>query len=112
MDIPSTKKKPSTLLERYNSGSYHPGPINENGQPTAELSVVQAHDLDLQHEEFPEGPYGAATNETKLGKTSLWKPGQRFVSRYRDQNPIGSDRKVPLGEEDMLPSADSLDQQN
>jgi hypothetical protein len=85
-------------VESVNSGSYHPGPVTDD-QQSAELSYVQAQQNDLLLEEFPDGPYGAATNEP-LGKSAPWKDGQRSISAFRDQNPAFSDRKVPLDEPD------------
>lgn len=79
-----------------NSGSYHPGPITDDGDD-AELSYVKAQQDDLMLEEFPDGPYGS-TRQEPLGKSSPWREGQRSVSAYRDQNPVSSDRKVPLKE--------------
>lgn len=65
-----------------------------------ELSLVQAHNLDLQIEEFPEGPYGAKVYlNQKIGKSSEWKPGQQVISRFKDENPAFSNRKVPEDEQ-------------
>ena len=90
---------PSPLpITSRNSGTYHPAPYGQNDVPTAELSDVQAESLDLAIEEFSEGPYGAAHNETKLGKVSEWKTGQAFSGRFRDSNLIESDRKVATEE--------------
>lgn len=80
------------------SGAYRPGPVNETGMPTSELAIVQANRNDLALEEFTEGPYGAATDAPRLGKTSPWRPGQMYSPRFRDANPIDSDRTVPLQE--------------
>lgn len=83
-----------------NSGSYNPGPFNpvtDDAEPR-ELSYVEAQKKDIMLEEFPEGPYGAATNEDTLGKSTPWKPGQRSISVDRDQNPVFSNRKTPLHE--------------
>lgn len=77
-----------------------------------ELSYVQAQQKDILPEEFPEGPYGAATNEKKLGKTSPWREGQAVVSAYRDQNPAFSDRKVPLDEPPFHAPKGSIEGQN
>lgn len=94
------------------SVSYSPGPMNETGLPTAELAIVQAHTLDLAIEEFPEGPYGAATNEKKLGKVSEWKIGQAVSPRFRDANPIQTDRNVPIHEQPFKGPKGSLRGQN
>ncbi|MCL6597853.1 MAG: hypothetical protein K6T81_03850 [Alicyclobacillus macrosporangiidus] len=71
------------------SGTYNPGPVEP-----ADTDVVEAWKNDLQLEEFPDGPYGAATHPDKLGKSSPWRPGQQTVSHLKDQNPVTSDRKV------------------
>jgi len=99
-------------LTSVNSGSYAPGPMDETSLPTAELAIVQAHVLDLAIEEFPEGPYGAATNEAKLGKVSEWKQGQAVSPRFRDANPIETDRKVAIHEPPFDRPKGSLDGQN
>ncbi len=86
-----------------NSGTYNPGPVNESEWLAEEVSAVQAQQKDILLEEFPEGPYGAATNESKPGKTSPWREGQADVSSFRDQNPAFSDRQAP----DHEPPADA-----
>jgi hypothetical protein len=106
-EIPSPKSIHST-----NSGAYNPGPIHESNLPTAELGDVQARILDLALEEFAEGPYGATTNEEKLGKVSEWKPGQAVSGRFRDSNMISNDRTVATVEEPHNPSDSNFDQQN
>lgn len=83
-------------ISSVNSGSYHPGPITDDGE-NAELSYVKAARSDILFEEFPDGPYGSSRNE-KLGKSTSWQKGDRAMSAYRDQNPVDSDRKVPLDE--------------
>jgi len=108
MDESASKGQP---LQSRNSGTYNQGAKGENGLPTEELSIVQSHDLDLALEEFSEGPYGAATDESKLGKVSEWKPGQAFSGRFRDSNLIYSDRKVAM-REPPAEGADNLDRQN
>jgi hypothetical protein len=51
---------------------------------------------DILPEEFPEGPYGMAEyNDQPVGKSTPWQPGQRVVSRFRDENPAFSDRGSP-----------------
>ncbi|MBA4493705.1 hypothetical protein ACFO25_04840 [Paenactinomyces guangxiensis] len=47
-----------------------------------ELETVQSVHNEIIPEEFPEGPYGAATTPEKPGKTSPWRPGQRSVSAF------------------------------
>jgi hypothetical protein len=94
----SSESNPEVPVTSNHSGSYSPGPLDETDLPGAELSIVQHHTLDLALEEFPEGPYGATTNEKKLGKVSEWKEGQAFSGRFRDSNPVNSDRTVVLDE--------------
>ena len=107
------KPKPSDpSIKSGNSGSYNPGPVNESEWPNAELSMVQAQQKDIQLEEFPEGPYGAATNTKRLGKSTPWKPGQAAVSAFRDSNPITSDRKVALKEPPFRAPKGSIEGQN
>jgi hypothetical protein len=98
-------------LSSVNSGTYNPGPPTKDDLPTEELSGVQAHVLDLALEEFAEGPYGAATNEEKLGKVSEWKEGQAFSGRFRDSNLISGDRKVAMEEQPAI-GRDNLEKQN
>lgn len=112
-DQPSNQTQSNRLpLHSANSGSYRPGPINETGAPSAELADVQAHTLDLALEEFPEGPYGATTNEVKLGKVSEWKQGQTFSGRFRDSNMVTSDRTVATEESEKDESDTNFDQKN
>lgn len=54
----------------------------------SELSTVENQRNEVYFEEFPEGPYGAATNEELLGKATGWEEGQystnvRFGYEYR-----------------------------
>jgi hypothetical protein len=95
-----------------NSGAYHPGPVNDSDNPTSELDIVQANQKDILLEEFPDGPYGAATNAPKLGKSTPWKKGQVAISAYRDENPVMSDRKVPLDEPPSKAPKGSIEGQN
>lgn len=109
------KNDPTTselTKELKHAGAYHPGPMNESELPSAELAIVQHHNLDLALEEFAEGPYGATTNEVKLGKVSEWKPGQAFSGRFRDANPVDSDRTVPLEEPPFDAPKGSIEGQN
>ncbi|GAA4717524.1 hypothetical protein [Brevibacillus fulvus] len=46
----------------------------------SELSTVESQRNEILQEEFPEGPYGAATNEVKLGKATGWEPQQHSTS--------------------------------
>ncbi|MCF8563500.1 hypothetical protein LLE49_01920 [Alicyclobacillus tolerans] len=108
-----TQENNSSEVQSMNSGSYNPGPVQDNEYvPNAESSTVQAMNDDILLEEFPEGPYVAATNETKLGKTSPWKPGQVSVSAFRDSNPVDSDRKTVLHEPEFDAPEGSIEGQN
>lgn len=42
-----------------------------DNKPYSELSTVESQRNEILQEEFPEGPYGAATNEARLGKAAL-----------------------------------------
>ncbi|AEJ43879.1 hypothetical protein [Alicyclobacillus acidocaldarius] len=89
-------------ISSSNSGAYDPGPVDqgETDYPTADVAAAQAATYDLAVEEFPEGPYGAATDERCLGKTSPWLPGQMVSGRFRDTNMITSDRHTAPYEQD------------
>lgn len=91
-----------------NSGAYHPGPVSED----YELERVRAQQNDLQLEEFSDGPYGAATNPDKLGKSSPWKSGQRTVSAFRDANPISNPHKTVEEEPKFNGSRGSIEGEN
>ncbi|QDX95592.1 hypothetical protein EEL32_18910 [Brevibacillus laterosporus] len=45
-----------------------------------ELSTVQSQRNEILQEEFPEGPFGAATNENKLGKATGWENDQHSTT--------------------------------
>ncbi|MEJ8544027.1 hypothetical protein [Brevibacillus borstelensis] len=51
-----------------------------DNKPYSELSTVESQRNEILQEEFPEGPYGAATNEARLGKATGWEPGQHSTS--------------------------------
>lgn len=109
----------SSKRSSKHSGVYDPGPVNDT-QPetdpsdvaTAELTYVQKQQNDLMLEEFPDGPYGAATNEAQLGKSEPWRKGQIAVSAWRDQNPVASDRTTPVHEPDANARPGSIEGQN
>ncbi|MFM1654422.1 hypothetical protein ACI7RC_20345 [Brevibacillus sp. B_LB10_24] len=42
----------------------------------SELRTVESTRNEVAREEFPEGPYGASTNEIRLGKATGWEEGQ------------------------------------
>lgn len=70
-----------------------------------ELSFVKAVRKDIQIEEFPEGPYGAAIYlDQRIGKSSEWEPGQQVVDRFKDENPAFSNRRVAVErpEQDLI----------
>jgi hypothetical protein len=46
-----------------------------------ELKTVESQRNELVPEEFPDGPYGAATNQ-KLGKSSPWRPHQHAGPQF------------------------------
>ncbi|MCL6637254.1 MAG: hypothetical protein K6T26_04815 [Alicyclobacillus sp.] len=97
---------------RRASGAYNPGPVTGEDAPNAELAVVQAQRNDLQLEEFPEGPYGAASPSESLGKSQAWEPGQASVSAFRDANPVFSDRKLAEHEPPAQAPRGSIEGQN
>lgn len=47
---------------------------------SGDFEVVKSQRNEILQEEFPEGPYGAATNEARLGKSTPWEPGQHSTS--------------------------------
>ncbi|MED2009059.1 MULTISPECIES: hypothetical protein [Brevibacillus] len=51
-----------------------------DNKPYSELSTVESQRNEILQEEFPEGPYGAATNEARLGKATGWEAGQHSTS--------------------------------
>lgn len=108
------QRQSNKAIESSNSGGYDPGPVGEqeNDFPTAELWGVQSHLYDLAVEEFAEGPYGAAHNESRLGKVSEWKPGQAVSGRFRDANMIDSDRRTAIHEDESTQSPRTLEEQN
>lgn len=64
-------KKPKSTYHEYNNQQY------------SELSTVESQRNEILQEEFPEGPYGAATNEELLGKATGWEKGQHStITKY------------------------------
>lgn len=59
---------PKPTYEEYENDQY------------SELSTVESQRNEILQEEFPEGPYGASTNEKRLGKATGWEPGQHSTS--------------------------------
>jgi hypothetical protein len=87
--IPKSDEYRQQPLTSVNSGSYNPGTISE--ESAANLDPANN---DIMLEEFPDGPYGAATDAPRLGKSTPWRKNQKSVSAYRDANPLSSNRKV------------------
>lgn len=109
----TTASNNASPVDSPNSGGYDPGPSTQhNGYPTQELWQVESMRNDLAIEEFSEGPYGAATNESHLGKTSEWKDGQAVSGRFRDNNLISSDRRTALKEPPFDAPRGSIDGEN
>ncbi|AIG28151.1 hypothetical protein [Brevibacillus laterosporus] len=54
--------------------------IKDSAEDYSELSTVQSQRNEILQEEFPEGPFGAATNEEKLGKATGWEKGQHSTT--------------------------------
>lgn len=51
-----------------------------------DLKTVESQRHDLALEEFPEGPYGATTDEDTLGKETPWLQDQRSSPRFSYEN--------------------------
>ncbi|WP_240512005.1 hypothetical protein [Paludifilum halophilum] len=47
-----------------------------------DVKTVESLRNEVVAEEFPEGPYGAATNEDVLGKESPWKASQHAAPQF------------------------------
>ncbi|WP_166242095.1 hypothetical protein [Paenibacillus turpanensis] len=76
------------------------GFLEEDRQQTTDLSTVESMRNDLAAEEFPEGPYGASTNEEILGKSTPWRVDQRPPNRFAYENRElheGMPRQFPPG---------------
>jgi hypothetical protein len=72
--------------------------VSENKKEYKELDSVIAYHSEMVFEEFPEGPYGAAHNEEKLGKNSPWLPGQHAPAQFTYENRQfheGIERQMP-----------------
>ncbi len=55
-------------------------------EPYSELSTVESQRNEIIPEEFPEGPYGAPTNEERLGKATGWEKDQHVISNFTYEN--------------------------
>jgi hypothetical protein len=60
--------KPKSTYHEYDNQRY------------SELSTVESQRNEILQEEFPEGPYGAAHDEVRLGKATGWEPGQHSTT--------------------------------
>jgi hypothetical protein len=58
----------------------------EDRKPYTDVATVESLRHDVIPEEFPDGPYGAATNEELLGKSEPWLRDQRALSNYAYEN--------------------------
>lgn len=96
----NAKDQPASPEEEalWSSGRYQPPKIEDDEVPHAQLQIDRARNLDLQLEEFPEGPYGSVRNDEKLGRVTPWKAGQAAMSPHVDSNPMSSNRKVPMNQ--------------
>jgi hypothetical protein len=68
-----------------------PTSVEHTHEHYSELSTVESQRNEILQEEFPEGPYGASTNEARLGKATGWEPGQhstttRFTYETREMH--------------------------
>jgi hypothetical protein len=70
------------LIRRKGGGTVEPKSTYHEYENSkySELSTVESQRNEILQEEFPEGPYGAATNETHLGKATGWEPGQHSTT--------------------------------
>jgi hypothetical protein len=78
--------KPKSTYHEYDNRRY------------GELSTVESQRNEIIPEEFPEGPYGAATDEVRLGKATGWEKDQHAISNvtyeYRNFHQ-GLEREYP-----------------
>lgn len=73
----------------------------------SELKTVESQRNTIYFEEFPEGPYGAATNEQFLGKATGWEDSQHSTNvRFDYEN-----HELHLGMERGYPGSDSKNDQ-
>ncbi len=66
----TVKRKPKPTYHEYKNTQY------------SELSTVESQRNEIIPEEFPDGPYGAATHEIKLGKATGWEKDQHVISNF------------------------------
>ncbi|MCY0902730.1 MAG: hypothetical protein OWU32_11185 [Firmicutes bacterium] len=70
----------------------HPSVIGRS----SELAYISRAWETIQHEEFPEGPYGSLLfPHDKPGKVTPWEEGQQVVTRFKDENPAFSAGQMP-----------------
>jgi hypothetical protein len=62
--------KPKSTYHEYDNEQY------------SDLSAVESQRNEIIPEEFPEGPYGASTDEARLGKATGWEKGQHVISAF------------------------------
>lgn len=70
------------MAHRQNEKDTKPTYQEYDNTPYSELSTVESQRNEIIHEEFPEGPYGAATDEVRLGKATGWEKGQHVISNF------------------------------
>jgi hypothetical protein len=84
-------------------------PTYENG-PFRELSTVESQRNEILPEEFPEGPFGAAHDEARLGKATGWEEGQHSTSAFTYENRMFH-QGLPRGEPSAHPPHDEPGQE-
>ncbi|MFC5449527.1 hypothetical protein [Paenibacillus aestuarii] len=62
------------------------GFIDEYRDAYTDLATVESQRNDLIAEEFPDGPYGSASDVESLGKSTPWREDQRTPSAYSYEN--------------------------
>lgn len=60
--------------------------IKKSYTPYTDLSTVESQRNEIIAEEFPEGPYGAATDEDVLGKETPYTASQHAAPRFTYEN--------------------------